>query len=310
MIFKKSLVLNGLGDQSKKGVLTIEGNNDGSIGKLRLYNFGVEPRGILSLGIYYEGNVVKSGLTNNGGMLYTFKCQMDKLPEAFSCAVINIADGEPNPILYGNSDGYSDSQQVLTQVIDSLKDSKSMEEIENVLDEYGIDFQEEEKEEIEEVVTKCIEETECCEDKKCEDCIYKKYYQTNMLAVNDLEQGKEEINECDENLSFYSEIKEQIDKLFSDNPCEEYLQNLLPNSKWIKVTIGSGDYYVLGIIKEDEKIKYICYGVPGIYQKEPPRELSGYPVWFPLDSEKPEGFGYWLSYQDAENGESVKAVVV
>ena len=71
----------------------------------------------------------------------------------------------------------------------------------------------------------------------------------------------------------------------------------------------SGDYYVLGLIYEEDELKYVCYGVTGIYQKNPPRELSGYPVWFPLDKEKREGFGYWLTYQDAESGKSVKAIV-
>ena len=78
-----------------------------------------------------------------------------------------------------------------------------------------------------------------------------------------------------------------------------------------KVSIDdNGDYYVLGLLYEGENLKYICYGVPGVYQKYPPRELSGYPIWFPLDENSPEGFGYWLSYQDANSGESVKAVVI
>lgn len=105
-------------------------------------------------------------------------------------------------------------------------------------------------------------------------------------------------------------MKGQIDSLFENNPTEEYLETLIPNSKWVKVELKNGDYYVLGLIYQDQQLKYICYGVPGVYQTLPPRQLSGYPVWFPLDSNKNEGFGYWLSYQDAENGESVKAVII
>ena len=85
---------------------------------------------------------------------------------------------------------------------------------------------------------------------------------------------------------------------------------MIPNSKWVRVEFdGEGDYYILGLIYEGENIKYVCYGVPGIYQKTPPKQLSGYPVWFPLDNEKRESFGYWLTYQDAESGESIKAIV-
>ena len=69
------------------------------------------------------------------------------------------------------------------------------------------------------------------------------------------------------------------------------------------------NYYVFGLIKKDEQVRYICYGVPGIYQKTPPRELAGFPSWLPLDSQNFEGFGYWLTYQDADSGESVRAIV-
>ena len=106
-------------------------------------------------------------------------------------------------------------------------------------------------------------------------------------------------------------MKGQIDNLFANNPTEDYLQELIPNSKWVKVGLeNEEDYYVLGLIYEKEKLMYISYGVPGVYQKVPPRELSGFPVWFPLDENKPQGFGYWLSYQDADSGESVKAVII
>ena len=106
------------------------------------------------------------------------------------------------------------------------------------------------------------------------------------------------------------EIKGQVDSLFDNNAKEDYLEEIIPNSKWVKVDFGeSGDYYVLGLIFEAEDLKFIVYGVPGVFQKNPPKELAGYPVWFPLDKNKPESFGYWLSYQDAKTGDSIKALV-
>ena len=89
------------------------------------------------------------------------------------------------------------------------------------------------------------------------------------------------------------------------------MQECIPSSKFVKVEYDcSGEYYILGLIyDENGEIKYLCYGVPGIYQKSPPSQLSEYPVWFPLDDEKKESFGYWLTYQDANSGESVKAIV-
>ncbi len=329
MFYKKSIVLSGVKNASQRAVLTVECDGKMAKGKLRLYNFGAEPKGIISLGLYQGGKVVKAGLIRSSQMLYTFACEVDKLSEDFSCAVINFVEGEPSPILYGKVEGFIDSDEVLDKVIEKLKDSKNVSEVEETLDNFGIDYEDDLKEEIEQKIDECMSkednvEVASCQTKNedcknCDECVYKKFYLEQMsskeLAVSSLEEEKqEEIIEKNEDAlkkNFYFELKPQIEKLFADNPNEDYLEKLVPNSKWVKVSIDeNGNYYVLGLIYEEEKLVYICYGVPGVYQKNAPRELSGYPIWFPLEESKPQGFGYWLSYQDAENGESVKAVIV
>lgn len=318
MLSRKSIVLNGIEDQSKRAVLTLECDGEVLSGRLRLYNFGVEPNGIISLGIYYDGNVIKAGLIHSSGMLFTFKNQLKNIPDKFSCAVVNFLGGEAKPILYGNSDGYGDREEVFDKVISKLSTTKNVDEVENILDKYGIDFDDNEKEEIENVITQNItkEDQDLCKEdcSICKNCKYKDYYYSHFQEneSSNEDDGKDlDKEEISEEKKFYKEMEGQISQLFDNNPSEEYLANLIPNSKWVKVTISeNGDYYVLGLIYEEDKIKYICYGVPGAYQKTPPRELSGYPVWFPLENDKPQGFGYWLSYQDADSGESVKAIVV
>ncbi len=320
MFIKKNIVLSGVDNPSQKAVLTLECDGQMAKGRLRLYNFGVEPKGIISLGLYYGGNVIKAGLIRSSQMLYTFACQSENISDDFSCAVINFVNGEPSPILYGKGEGYSDKDEIFSQVIEKIKTSKNVDEVEKTLDKYGVDFDEELKSEIEYEIDNCMAKKECGD---CENCEYKKFYLENSQSqklelssdahkelVSSLENEDDEEDE-DQNINFYAELKPQLDNLFANNPSEDYLENLLPNSKWVKVSIDdNGNYYVLGLIYEDDRLVYICYGVPGVYQKNSPRELSGYPVWFPLDEAKPEGFGYWLSYQDAESGESVKAVVV
>ncbi len=104
---------------------------------------------------------------------------------------------------------------------------------------------------------------------------------------------------------FYEQIKTQLDELFGSNPKFDVLSSMMPETKWIKVDYdGSGKYYVVGVI--GEKPDYICYGVPASYTPEPPAELDGYCQWLPLDAEKPEGDGFWIMYQDAITGKSVK----
>ena len=105
---------------------------------------------------------------------------------------------------------------------------------------------------------------------------------------------------------FYNMIAEQLDDLFEKYPREENLENLVENSKWVKIKYEDQDkYYVVGIIYINNDIKYICYGVPGNYYSEPPRELKDYSQWLPTDTLSPYSEGFWVMYQDADTGENV-----
>ncbi len=302
---KKSIVMSG--SNNKKAVLSLECNGDNLSGRLRLYNFTSEPSGIISLGIYSGGKVVKAGLTKTSSMLYSFREINSALPTEFSCAVVNFVGGESEPILYGNSEGCGNPEEVFGAVINSLEKASGMVGVEKVLDESGIDYDDELKQEIENAIDDEIEGHNCAK------CKYREYFFANCnqskMQSEEVPKNSEEPHK-EEKHTFYDEIKSQVDNLFEKNPSEDYLEEMIPNSKWVKVEFEEGgDYYVFGMIYEDDSLKYICYGVPGIYQKNPPKQLSGYPVWFPLDRSKNEGFGYWLTYQDAESGESIKAIV-
>ena len=303
MINKKSIVLNGAISSSCKALLLFECDGEETNGKVRLYNFSSEPHGILTLGIYFDGVVVKAGLTQIDKMLYEFNCDMKKLPLVFSCAIINFVGGVPSPILYGSSQGETDKEKVFDEIIAKLKGVSSVSDVEKILQEYDVDYEEDLKKEVEAQIENAVEKQgyHSCTD--CENCKYKQYYYSHAQSMN--------ANENKENKkTFLEEMTPHITQLFSKNPSEEYLEKLLPSSKFVKVSLDEENYYVLGLIYEQDVIKYICYGVPGIYQKNPPKQLSGYPVWFPIDENKQDGFGYWLSYQDAENGESVKASII
>lgn len=347
MLTKKNLVLCGINEKEKKAVVTMQCNGEMTSGIVRLYNFSQEPRGIISLGIYADKSVIKAGLTKTGLMTFSFLTELNKIPETFSCAVVNLVGGEITPLLYGGVDEGITNSEVFDKVISSLSRTKNMNEVEQTLDDFGVDYEDKEKTEIESLIDKeMMKNDEMCE-KECDNCFYKKYYLSieedldedsltnKTLSVKGQEEkqenksGENKENNClyneeiglcnDEKIedsieekekNFFSQLKEQIEEVFHNGEEETYLAQLIPNSNWVKVKTEGSDYYVLGLIKEDEEIKYICYGVPGIYQSNPPRFLAGYPVWFPIDINKPQGFGYWLSYQDAESGESVKAMIV
>ena len=125
------------------------------------------------------------------------------------------------------------------------------------------------------------------------------------------ETSEEEVNKLiDDNINsehnFYNLIADQLEELFIRYPREKNLEQLIDNSIWCKIdTDIDNKYYVVGIIKVKNDIKYICYGVPGNYNVEPPIEMRGYSQWLPVDTTNPYEKGYWVMYQDSDTGENI-----
>lgn len=309
MFKRKCIVLSDVENTNKKAVLTLEEDKVGIKGTLRLYNFVHELNGVSSLGFYVDKKVYKAGLTYKSRMFYEFFLDLNQIPNRFSCAVVNFQNAEAMPILFGSSSGCND--EIYGNIISEISQTQSVKQTQNILDKYGVDFEDEEKE----IIDKEIDKALCQHD--CENCVYKKYFYENQHTQI---QGEKKLSESrpQENQQTKSEIpqfveklKPQIDKLFENNPIEDNLQRLIPDSKWVKVEYeDDGDFFVFGLLyDEHENIKYVCYGVPAVFDEEPPEELSGYPIWLPLDKNNTNGFGYWLTYQDASTGEPVKAIL-
>lgn len=312
MLSKRSIVLSDLDYKSnRRAVLTLEKEGEEVNGAIRFYNFPLTIEGILTLGFYVDNKVIKSGLTYKSTSYYTFKLVDNFINEKFSCAVLNFSDAEVMPILYGSSEGRD--EDVYASIIESLSDDFSKDNVEKVLDNHGVDYEENEKREIENEIDRCMGD--------CKNCFYKEQFYAN--EIENVEQ-KVKSDEENENLkkdmevgegkedeeTFFLRLKPQIDKLFEKNPAETNLEEMFPSSKWVKVEYeDDGDFYVFGLIYQDNEVKYVCYGVPAVYENEPPKELSGYPIFIPLNKEDKEGFGYYITYQDAETGEPIKAVV-
>lgn len=305
---KRSIVLSDInGNSSVKAVLTLERKEDDIEGMIRFYNLPYEFEGLLTLGFYVENKVIKSGLTKKSNSLYTFFLSEDFIEKNFSCAVIIFKEAEARPLLYGSTNGRQ--EEVYANIINELSTNSKVENVEKVLDKYGLYYDEEEQKEIDAKIDECMEEN------KCSKCVYKEQFfskvQSEEKLKNDetIEEETEEI-QAEEKDNFYFKLKPQIDKLFENNPIEKNLEEMIPSSKWVKVEYeDDGDFYVFGLLYEGNVIKYVCYGVPAIFEEEPPKELSGYPIFLPLDKNNQKGFGYWLTYQDAETGEPIKAVI-
>ena len=301
---EKTIILSSLDETSKKGVLNLEPHGDCFKGSLRLYNFKETPKGIFSLGFFTNGSVVKSALSNLNSDLYTFEFESDLDFKNFSCALVLTSGGKPNPILFGSTTKEQSLPQQLCKNFDLLdKTNLSAHEVQQRLDEAEIDFCEEEKEEIEKVININFENPD-----KCARCSYRNAFYGPTTTQEKQPQEIPLYPKFEtEKVGFYEEIKGQLAILFEKYPEETFLNEIIPNSKWVKVDYeNNGQYFIIGLLYEHGKVEYVCYGMPGEFTTEPPRELSGMCQWLPLDPEKPEELGYWLMYQDAETGENVE----
>ena len=105
----------------------------------------------------------------------------------------------------------------------------------------------------------------------------------------------------EEKTGYYLGISDRIDELFVVYPAEKGLSEAIPDSEWVKVNYDGEDYYVVGRLKDNGKVRFLGYGVPGKESVKPPKAADGIAQWFPLSGT--DGYdGYWLFFQDAETG--------
>lgn len=120
------------------------------------------------------------------------------------------------------------------------------------------------------------------------------------------EEGDEDKKEQEKGKSkegrFFDKIADKIEKLFSENEKDEELNSLIPDSRWARVKTDDG-WYVVGVVGEPSE--FICYGIPGDDPSDPPEEDEGCRQWIEVEK---GGRGYWMMYQSAETGETLKAI--
>ncbi len=110
-----------------------------------------------------------------------------------------------------------------------------------------------------------------------------------------------------ENLSksttdFYLTVKEKVDELFVIHPAEKTLSALIPDSEWVKIRYDREDYYVVGRLYENGKIRFLGYGVPGKKSLGLPKIAEGVASWLDAPLSGSDLNGYWLFFQNADTG--------
>lgn len=281
---KKNIILTSANledSPEQKGIITFE--NKGNETKVILKTFNINKiNGKLMLGVQQNKNFYKTEVDLKNYNEFKIDAPIN-LNDKLSCVLIEVLNETASPLIWGSNETSKVWQNSLLFNLDEENEQPKVSNLENIND-YESD------EEIENLIDTTLEKLDINENETIED--------------------REEFEE-DSDDSFFSTIKNQVDELLNNYEQELALETIIPNSKFVKVDYErNGDYYIFGVIYEDDKIKYVVYGLPGEFGIKPEDDYTEYYQWLPLSSENPEGFGYYLMYQDAQNGEAIKIEII
>ena len=333
----KTLILNSSRDNNFKAILNLKSQSNSEI---KFYNLK-EINKPLALGIKQNSKVIKIPLSVKGD-----KCDFSienkiNFEQGLICAVVDISNPFcPEIILSGSQNSKQENNKIETAFTISkpedssvLYEKDSQEDIENLIDS---NLEDDMKSTYYDSCAKCkyreafYNEGKSCSDKSTqiasnngikylekkdkldgnkEECDNKNEENADF---NDKKEEDNLIKDRNQEITFYEQIKPQIDALFAKYEKYELLEDIIPNSKWTKIVYDSdGNYYVLGLIFNEQKnVLYICYGLPSRDRNSPPEELKEYAGWLPIDSNNPNGNGYFIVCQDAESGKTLKVDLI
>lgn len=288
----KNIILTSVNANSNKNaILCLEKEDGKTLVSLKGVSFEKDGEKKI-LGIKTQNEFYKVEI--NEQSKYVINKEID-LNEKISAVIIKIENNKSNILLWGsnettrvwqnsimlNFEDEAENTEKLSNNVESQKFNIDKDDIDED-DEYESD------EEIEEIIDKNIDEE------------------------IDLPNGDDVLEEdkFDNKSEFLASIEEQINELLNSYEEEKALEELIPNSKFVKVNSKSKDenFYIFGVIYDNNEIKYIVYGIPGEYSVKPDDEYENFYQWLPLSNDEPEGYGYYLMYQDASNGNQIEII--
>lgn len=293
MQLKKVIFLKSLSGNTNTAILTLNKANSGLDITLDLYN--ISPQN-LALGLNINNNVYKFPINSKKNQ---FKLSnVNTIDSNISCAVVDISNiSSPKAVLSGT---YNVNQQVVDSFANNNQKQEEVAYNRAKLYEYEDDA-------VNEQIDSIINMKDC--DKNCSNCKYRQAFYEHQDKVNSLSEEEKisKTSTCTTDNSqenFYNEIASQLDEILKNNPKENNLIAMIPNSQWAKINYFNKEgYYCIGIIKDDNGVKYIGYAMPSKVNLPPPEDINEYAQFLPIgDGEN----GYYVVYQDAQNGDSIK----
>jgi hypothetical protein len=107
---------------------------------------------------------------------------------------------------------------------------------------------------------------------------------------------------------YYHSVKSEIDELMEKYPHDDTLKNAFACSEWVRIK-GEEDapQYLVGIIYDDGKARYVCYALAAEDKNNPPEEIKEVTSFVPV-SPFDENKGFFVIFQSAATGECIKPI--
>ena len=105
---------------------------------------------------------------------------------------------------------------------------------------------------------------------------------------------------------YYRAVKGEIDELFKNYPRDQTLVGAFSCSEWVRVKgEENAPEYLVGVIYDDGKAKYICYALFAENKDAPPEEIKDACTFVPVSALASDK-GFFVIFQSATTGECIK----
>lgn len=109
---------------------------------------------------------------------------------------------------------------------------------------------------------------------------------------------------------YYLSVKSEVEELFKIYPRDKTLVGAFSCSDWVRVKGTAKDpQYLVGVLYEDGRARYICYALATNDKDNPPEEIKNVCAFVPF-SVFDTARGFFVIFQSAASGECIKPELV
>ena len=105
---------------------------------------------------------------------------------------------------------------------------------------------------------------------------------------------------------YYLTVKEEMDRLFRSYPRDKTLNGAFSCSEWVRVKgTAQEPQYLVGMLKKDGRVQYICYALFAEDRNNPPSEIKNVCTFVPT-TVYDDDHGFFVIFQSAATGECLR----